>query len=248
MWVSDQVNWGCLAMKVRWAYLFKEDLSLNTLDLVANLFEPSVDAAVTAIKRQIEASNGIIRSVFVVGGYAASPWLFQYVAHVYQSNVVQLTILLPKKATSRTSEAPEGDCQQARHSNLQGCCGRCCWLLLRPSRFRTNVKVHVRCWVPAWAWPERPRTPCQEEQTMRIAFWSEVVAGRIRLYPCKSAFLYSSISAKADICGYCLECESERINGVHAEVLHRAHEFVNALCLWGGDLVLQRWEHCAQVD
>lgn len=46
---------------------------------VANLFEPSVDAAVTAIKRQIEASNGIIRSVFVVGGYAASPWLFQCV-------------------------------------------------------------------------------------------------------------------------------------------------------------------------
>ncbi|KAF9533884.1 hypothetical protein CPB83DRAFT_757006 [Crepidotus variabilis] len=43
---------------------------------VANLFEPSVDAAVTTIKRQIEASNGIIRSVFLVGGYAASPWLF----------------------------------------------------------------------------------------------------------------------------------------------------------------------------
>ncbi|PPQ91717.1 hypothetical protein CVT25_012858 [Psilocybe cyanescens] len=43
---------------------------------VANLFEPSVDAAVNCIKRQIEASNGMIRSVFLVGGYAASPWLF----------------------------------------------------------------------------------------------------------------------------------------------------------------------------
>ncbi|KNZ73886.1 Heat shock 70 kDa protein 12A [Termitomyces sp. J132] len=43
---------------------------------VANLFEPSVDAALNAIKKQIEASNGVIRSVFLVGGYAASPWLF----------------------------------------------------------------------------------------------------------------------------------------------------------------------------
>ncbi|KAF9004079.1 hypothetical protein BDQ17DRAFT_1241567, partial [Cyathus striatus] len=43
---------------------------------VANLFEPSVDAAFNAIKGQIEASQGLIRSVFLVGGYAASPWLF----------------------------------------------------------------------------------------------------------------------------------------------------------------------------
>ncbi|KIL57122.1 hypothetical protein M378DRAFT_420144 [Amanita muscaria Koide BX008] len=43
---------------------------------VANLFEPSVDAAVRAIKAQIDASKGMIRSVFLVGGYAASPWLF----------------------------------------------------------------------------------------------------------------------------------------------------------------------------
>ncbi|EDR09826.1 uncharacterized protein LACBIDRAFT_325660 [Laccaria bicolor S238N-H82] len=34
------------------------------------------DAAVTAIKAQIDASNGTIKSVFLVGGYAASPWLF----------------------------------------------------------------------------------------------------------------------------------------------------------------------------
>ncbi|KAF9563201.1 hypothetical protein CPC08DRAFT_633052 [Agrocybe pediades] len=43
---------------------------------VANLFEPSVDAAVNCIKRQVKASGGIIKSVFLVGGYAASPWLF----------------------------------------------------------------------------------------------------------------------------------------------------------------------------
>ncbi|KAK2460282.1 hypothetical protein APHAL10511_007671 [Amanita phalloides] len=43
---------------------------------VANLFEPSVEAAVDAIKAQIDASKGMIRSVFLVGGYAASSWLF----------------------------------------------------------------------------------------------------------------------------------------------------------------------------
>ncbi|KAF8338405.1 hypothetical protein F5887DRAFT_1062996 [Amanita rubescens] len=43
---------------------------------IANLFEPSVEAAVNAIKAQIDASRGMIKSVFLVGGYAASPWLF----------------------------------------------------------------------------------------------------------------------------------------------------------------------------
>ncbi|KAF8626102.1 hypothetical protein AX17_006598 [Amanita inopinata Kibby_2008] len=43
---------------------------------VASLFEPSVEAAFKAIKAQIDASKGMIRSVFLVGGYAASPWLF----------------------------------------------------------------------------------------------------------------------------------------------------------------------------
>lgn len=70
---------------------------------VGDLFEPSVDgkflllhginkktlradpydpifccctAAFKAIKGQIEASQGMIKSVFLVGGYAASPWLF----------------------------------------------------------------------------------------------------------------------------------------------------------------------------
>ncbi|KAI4525193.1 hypothetical protein EV122DRAFT_206731 [Schizophyllum commune] len=43
---------------------------------VADLFEPSVQAAVDAIKGQIEASQGMIKSVWLVGGFAASPWLF----------------------------------------------------------------------------------------------------------------------------------------------------------------------------
>ncbi|KAF5367521.1 hypothetical protein D9758_003622 [Tetrapyrgos nigripes] len=43
---------------------------------VAELFEPSIRAAVSAIKAQIDASQGMIKSVFLVGGYAASAWLF----------------------------------------------------------------------------------------------------------------------------------------------------------------------------
>jgi len=65
---------------------------------VADLFEPSVHgagsiphhliislslAAFSAIKAQIEASRGMIKSVFLVGGYAASPWLFGHVAPAY---------------------------------------------------------------------------------------------------------------------------------------------------------------------
>ncbi|THV07338.1 hypothetical protein K435DRAFT_815567 [Dendrothele bispora CBS 962.96] len=43
---------------------------------VAELFEPSIQAAVSAIRAQIDASRGMIKSVFLVGGYAASAWLF----------------------------------------------------------------------------------------------------------------------------------------------------------------------------
>lgn len=43
---------------------------------VADLFEESVDAAVRSIKAQIDASKGLVKSVWLVGGFAASPWLF----------------------------------------------------------------------------------------------------------------------------------------------------------------------------
>ncbi|KAE9394398.1 hypothetical protein BT96DRAFT_958796 [Gymnopus androsaceus JB14] len=43
---------------------------------VAELFEPSIQAAVHAIKAQVQASSGMIKSVFLVGGYANSAWLF----------------------------------------------------------------------------------------------------------------------------------------------------------------------------
>ncbi|KZT00777.1 uncharacterized protein LAESUDRAFT_665281 [Laetiporus sulphureus 93-53] len=43
---------------------------------VAALFEPSIQAAIDSIRAQIDASGGTIKSVWLVGGFAASPWLF----------------------------------------------------------------------------------------------------------------------------------------------------------------------------
>lgn len=44
---------------------------------VAELFEPSIEALVISIRAQVEASQGRVRSVWLVGGFAASPWLFE---------------------------------------------------------------------------------------------------------------------------------------------------------------------------
>ncbi|KAI0058165.1 hypothetical protein BV25DRAFT_1872113 [Artomyces pyxidatus] len=43
---------------------------------VAALFEPSIEAAVASIRYQIESTGGIVKSVWLVGGFAASTWLF----------------------------------------------------------------------------------------------------------------------------------------------------------------------------
>ncbi|KAF5320698.1 hypothetical protein D9619_002170 [Psilocybe cf. subviscida] len=43
---------------------------------VASFFEPSVSAIVGAIEEQIQASSTEISSIFLVGGFAASEWLF----------------------------------------------------------------------------------------------------------------------------------------------------------------------------
>ncbi|KAJ7126910.1 hypothetical protein C8R44DRAFT_912183 [Mycena epipterygia] len=43
---------------------------------VRELFEPSIEAAFNAIKAQIDASAGAIKSVWLVGGFAANHWLF----------------------------------------------------------------------------------------------------------------------------------------------------------------------------
>lgn len=43
---------------------------------VADLFEPSIDAAVNSIRKQAESARGVVKAVWLVGGFAASPWLF----------------------------------------------------------------------------------------------------------------------------------------------------------------------------
>ena len=43
---------------------------------VADLFEPSIQAAVDSIKKQVTLSRGAVKAVWLVGGFAASPWLF----------------------------------------------------------------------------------------------------------------------------------------------------------------------------
>ena len=43
---------------------------------VAELFEPSIAAAVASIKNQIVLSGGMVKSVWLVGGFASSPYLF----------------------------------------------------------------------------------------------------------------------------------------------------------------------------
>ncbi|KAF7327661.1 hypothetical protein MKEN_00345500 [Mycena kentingensis (nom. inval.)] len=43
---------------------------------VRDLFEPSIEAAFEAIKAQVDASAGVIKSVWLVGGFAANHWLF----------------------------------------------------------------------------------------------------------------------------------------------------------------------------
>ncbi|KAF9647981.1 hypothetical protein BDM02DRAFT_3155934 [Thelephora ganbajun] len=47
-----------------------------TGDEVAELFEPSIEAAVSSIRNQVVLSGGMVKSVWLVGGFASSPWLF----------------------------------------------------------------------------------------------------------------------------------------------------------------------------
>ncbi|KIJ67005.1 hypothetical protein HYDPIDRAFT_85209 [Hydnomerulius pinastri MD-312] len=66
---------------------------------VAALFEPSVQAAVASIKAQVEASQGMIKSVWLVGGFAASPWLFSQL--VERLAPMKITVSRPDNQTSK---------------------------------------------------------------------------------------------------------------------------------------------------
>lgn len=67
---------------------------------VAELFEPSVQAAVASIKSQVEASQDMVKSVWLVGGFAASPWLFSQL----QERLASLKIRV-SRPDSQTSKA-----------------------------------------------------------------------------------------------------------------------------------------------
>ncbi|KAF9445268.1 hypothetical protein P691DRAFT_675969 [Macrolepiota fuliginosa MF-IS2] len=71
---------------------------------VADLFEPSVDAAFRAIKAQIDASQGMIRSVFLVGGYAASPWLFSQL----QERLTPYKVVVSRPDTQTSKAVADG--------------------------------------------------------------------------------------------------------------------------------------------
>ncbi|KAG1739210.1 uncharacterized protein EDB91DRAFT_1053992 [Suillus paluster] len=74
-------------------------LKLNGAE-VAEFFEPSVQAAIESIKAQVDASQGMIKSVWLVGGFAASPWLFTQL----QERLAPLKISV-SRPDSQTSKA-----------------------------------------------------------------------------------------------------------------------------------------------
>jgi len=66
---------------------------------VAALFEPSIQAAVASIKSQIDASGGAVKSVWLVGGFAASPWLFSQLQE--RLAAFEVTVSRPDSQTSK---------------------------------------------------------------------------------------------------------------------------------------------------
>lgn len=66
---------------------------------VAEFFEPSVQAAIESIKAQVDASQGMIKSVWLVGGFAASPWLFSQLQE--RLAPLKITVSRPDSQTSK---------------------------------------------------------------------------------------------------------------------------------------------------
>ncbi|KDQ57107.1 hypothetical protein JAAARDRAFT_688375 [Jaapia argillacea MUCL 33604] len=66
---------------------------------VAKLFEPSIVAAIEAIRSQVNASKGAVKSVWLVGGFAASPWLFSQLQE--RLAAMHITVSRPDSQTSK---------------------------------------------------------------------------------------------------------------------------------------------------
>ncbi|KAI0342873.1 hypothetical protein BDW22DRAFT_1407386 [Trametopsis cervina] len=66
---------------------------------VAAMFEPSIMAAISSITSQIHASSGQVKSVWLVGGFAASPWLFSQLQE--RLKPMGVTVSRPDSQTSK---------------------------------------------------------------------------------------------------------------------------------------------------
>ncbi|KAL6307414.1 hypothetical protein BKA93DRAFT_727356 [Sparassis latifolia] len=66
---------------------------------VAALFQPSIEAAVLSIENQVSASGGAVKSVWLVGGFAASPWLFSQLQERLAR--MHITVSRPDSQTSK---------------------------------------------------------------------------------------------------------------------------------------------------
>ncbi|OBZ72247.1 hypothetical protein A0H81_07926 [Grifola frondosa] len=71
---------------------------------VAALFEPSIEAAIASIKSQIDASAGVVKSVWLVGGFAASPWLFSQL----QERLAPLHVTVSRPDTQTSKAVADG--------------------------------------------------------------------------------------------------------------------------------------------
>ncbi|EIN07326.1 hypothetical protein PUNSTDRAFT_136011 [Punctularia strigosozonata HHB-11173 SS5] len=58
---------------------------------VSKFFEPSIESAKTTIEQYLSDSHGLVKSVFLVGGFAASPWLLKSLQGHFSGNGVTIS-------------------------------------------------------------------------------------------------------------------------------------------------------------
>ncbi|EIN07327.1 hypothetical protein PUNSTDRAFT_136012 [Punctularia strigosozonata HHB-11173 SS5] len=66
---------------------------------VSKFFEPSIEAAKTTIEQHLSDSHGLVKSVFLVGGFAASPWLLKSLQDHFSGD--EVTISRPDGHTAK---------------------------------------------------------------------------------------------------------------------------------------------------
>ncbi|KDR69801.1 hypothetical protein GALMADRAFT_145198 [Galerina marginata CBS 339.88] len=87
---SQYIKFGTLRDKDPKLNIRSGQLKLNGSD-VASFFEPSVQCIVKSIEEQSDASQTKIASVFLVGGFAASDWLFTKLKDTFASRGLNIS-------------------------------------------------------------------------------------------------------------------------------------------------------------